>query len=163
EQLVARVADDFAELVVDPQVAQVERDERHSHRGLVERGTQHLVAVDPADPRFSLCRPRLTAHPCLPKQRVTLYQIVRSCASRAARTGRDRARRGAFLPRASGHLPARWRAPPPQGPTIEGLYSRMPGRRKRLLPVYRPAAAGPAPRCGTRHGLPATAVASSPQ
>src|SRR5437667_450604 len=67
EQLVPRVADDFAELVVDPQVAQVERDERHSHGGLVERGTQHLVAVDAAVHRFSLCRPRLTAHPCLPR------------------------------------------------------------------------------------------------
>src|SRR5439155_10455357 len=105
EQLVPRVADDVAELVVDPQVAQVERDERDPHGGLVERGAEHLLAFAqrlldaPAlgdiarrggrPFRFSLCWARLTAHPCLPQaagQTLSYCPILR-IARRANRPG----------------------------------------------------------------------------
>src|SRR3989454_1769284 len=96
-QLLLRVAENLAVPVVDPQVTQVKRQQRDTNRGLIERRPEHLlafaqrllhapalgdVAVDAADARFSLCRPWLTAHPRLPKQRVAPYHIVRSCASR---------------------------------------------------------------------------------
>jgi hypothetical protein len=44
QELLARVADDGAEAVVDPQPAAVETDVRHADGGVVERGPEHALA-----------------------------------------------------------------------------------------------------------------------